>query len=274
MSSLIVSSHLPFSFLFSTDGYNQIWMNMMLTWPEVWRTGRDQQLATPGTRNLLAHYRDYVAPDGQSFPIASGVRTHYTSTFWLAAFERAATIFNDGTFRHAAQLIWQSLQRQNATGPDQNMAGCASIPYGKHGSCCPKRGCFPKGGIQSTDPLALVVTTPWMVSCNLLCSGYTPSTSTRGCGRGVNTSIVPVPPLSYAQPTSSVHTRREVGDLAMADKIVMSHTKEYGTNRSYVTVEAHTGRSLWHSHALQTTAIDNFWASGARFLGAQGKHDN
>jgi hypothetical protein len=58
-----------------------------------------------------------------------------------------------------------------------------------------------------------------------------------------------------------------------ADKIVMAHTMEFGTNRSFVTVEAHTGRSLWHSHALQTTAIDNYWASGARFLGAQGKHN-
>ena len=115
-----------------------------------------------------------------------------------------------------------------------------------------------------------------MVSYGLLCSGYDPATATNGsgCGLGVNTTIEPVAPLSYASPASVVHTRREVGDLAMADKIVMSHTKEYGSNRSYVTLEAHTGRSLWHSHALQTTAIDNFWAFGARFLGAQGKHDN
>ena len=234
------------------DGYNQIWVDMMLTWPEVWRDGRAQQLASPGTRQILSNFRDYIAPDGQIFQFASGLGSHYTSTQWLAAFERAAVIFNDGTFRFAAQLIWESLARQNTTGPDQNMRSCVSIPPGKPGSCCPPSGCFPKGGVASTDPLALVVTTPWMASYNLLCAGYDPAASLRsggGCGAagaGVNTSIKPVAPAAYDVPSSVVHARREVGDLAIPDKVVMSHSKVYGTNRSFVTVEAHTGRSLWH----------------------------
>ena len=77
---------------------------------------------------------------------------------WVASMERAATIFNDGTFRFAAAQIWHSLGKQNTTGPDQNMASCTSIPHGKPGSCCPQGGCFPKGGVVSTSPLALVVT--------------------------------------------------------------------------------------------------------------------
>ena len=103
------------------DGYNQIWVDMMLAWPEVWTDGRAQQLATAGTRNLLANFRDYVAPDNEIFQFWSGLGSHYTSTFWIAALERAATIFSDGTFRFAAQLIWDSLGRQNTTGPGEGM---------------------------------------------------------------------------------------------------------------------------------------------------------
>ena len=166
------------------DGYNQIWLNMMLTWPEVWHEGRAQQLATPGTRNTLENFRDYVAPDGQIFQFSSGLSSHYTSTYFLAAFERAATIFNDGTFRHAAQLIWQSLRRQNTTRPGQSMASCASIQHGKNGSCCPQGGCFPKGGVPSTDPLALVVPSwaPELLGRNRPPETRKPSESERLCG--------------------------------------------------------------------------------------------
>jgi hypothetical protein len=164
----------------------QIWVNMMLTWPEVWREGRAQQLASAGTRNLLANFRDYIAPDDQVFQFSSGLGSHYTSMFWLAAMERAATIFQDGTFRFAAQRIWHSLSQQNTTGPDQNMASCLRIPHGKPGSCCPAAGCLPKGGVSSTHPLALVVTTPWMVSYNLLCAGYDPHASSAAGKRGVS----------------------------------------------------------------------------------------
>ena len=59
----------------------------------------------------------------------------------------------------------------------------------------------------------------------------------------------------------------------MPDKIVMAHSKEYRSNKTFVTIEAHTGRSLWHSHAVMTTAITNLWQGGARYLGAPGKHD-
>eukprot|EP01047_Picozoa_sp_COSAG01_P045184 COSAG01_NODE_4144_length_5300_cov_3.103057_2_plen_532_part_00 len=72
---------------------------------------------------------------------------------------------------------------------------------------------------------------------------------------------------------SVVHRRREVGALHMPDKIVMAHSKEYRSNKTFVTVEAHTGRSLWHSHAVMTTAITNLWQGGARYLGGPGKHD-
>ena len=59
----------------------------------------------------------------------------------------------------------------------------------------------------------------------------------------------------------------------MPDKIVMAHSKEYRSNRTYVTLEAHAGRSLWHSHAVMVTAITNLWQGGARYLGVPGKHD-
>ena len=35
----------------------------------------------------------------------------------------------------------------------------------------------------------------------------------------------------------------------------------------------HTVSSLWHSHAIAVGAVTNFWQGGARYLGAQGKHD-
>eukprot|EP00040_Diaphanoeca_grandis_P017451 m.91022 g.91022 ORF g.91022 m.91022 type:complete len:980 (+) comp26441_c1_seq2:222-3161(+) len=251
------------------DGYNQIWAAMAMTWPEIWKGGRSHQLNSMGLRQILENFRDYVAPDNQMFQFASGLNDHYSTMYWVATFERAAVVFNDGTFRYAAQQMWQAMGRNNITGPDQSMPSCA-----RNGQCC--RDCFNgKTGIPSNAALAVVTSSPWMVSYNLLCSRYLPSRNTRGCGDGgVNTTIVAVPPPNYNKPSSVVHRRREVNDLQMADKIVMTHTKEYLSNRTFVTLEAHTGRSLFHSHSNQVTAIDNFWRNGVRFLGSQGKHDN
>jgi len=47
------------------DGYNQIWTPMALAWPELWREGRQQVLGSPGMKQMLGNFRDYVAPDGQ-----------------------------------------------------------------------------------------------------------------------------------------------------------------------------------------------------------------
>ena len=49
------------------------------------------------------------------FQFASGLSSHYASAYWIATFERAATIFNDGTFRHAAMRMWAAMQRVNVT---------------------------------------------------------------------------------------------------------------------------------------------------------------
>jgi hypothetical protein len=95
-----------------------------------------------------------------------------------------------------------------------------------------------------------------------------------GCGPGwANTSIALIEPPGHRTPHSHVHRRREVGDLHIPDKVVMSHSKEYRSNKTFITLEAHTGRSLFHSHAVMTTAITNLWHGGARFLGGPGKHD-
>ena len=111
------------------DGYNSIWGPMTLVWPELYSvpgvSGREQDLASPGLRQILTNFRDYIAPDGQIFQYASGLSAHYSSMYWLSAFERAATIFNDGTFRFAARQMWGALGRKNVTGPDQALPSCA-----------------------------------------------------------------------------------------------------------------------------------------------------
>ena len=253
------------------DGYNQIWTPMALAWPELWREGRQQALATPGMRQMLSNFRDYVAPDGRMFQFASGLSSHYASSYWVAVFERAATIFNDGTFRHAAMRMWAAMHLVNVSTTDQSEPNCVRA----NPPCC--AGCFgPKGvGIPMTEPVALATGTPWMASYNLLCSRYVADDwGTRACGvGGANTSLPPRAPADYEQPSATVHRRREVGELQMADKVVLSHSKRWRSQESFLTAEAHTGRSLWHSHATQVGSIDNFWRGGARLLGASGKHD-
>ena len=124
-----------------------------------------------------------------------------------------------------------------------------------------------------------------MVSYTLLCSGFSHSGGDHGCGPGVDVAIRPIAPHFATAPTSVVLTRRELGrsdtlvtattttnNLSMADIVVMSHNRAFGSDQTFVTIEAHTGRSLFHSHSEQTTSVDNYWSDGARFLSAAGKH--
>ena len=82
-----------------------------------------------------------------------------------------------------------------------------------------------------------------------------------------------VPAANHSRPSSVVHTRREPGNNHAADKIVMAQSHAVGNNKSFVTIAAHTGSTLFHSHSVDATAIVNYWWGGARFLGSPGKHD-
>ena len=203
------------------DGYNMIWTPMMLVWPEL--VGRESQLLAPGVAQILANFRDYIAPDGQMFQFASGLSAHYTGIEWVASFERAASLTGDGSFRFAAKQMWESLGRRNMTSSrshDGLLGGTGAGP-----------GTF------------------WAPAYGLLCGRYSLAKGGEGCGPGwANTSIQLVEPVGHRSPSSVIHRRREVGNLQMPDKIVMSHSKEYRSKKTYVTLEAHTGRSLWHSH--------------------------
>ena len=219
---------------------------MMLVWPEL--VGREAQLLSPGITQILSNFRDYIAPDGMMFQFASGFTSHTTGIEWVATFERAASLTGDGSFRFAAKQTWESLARQNMT------SARALVSGGRGTSAGP--GMF------------------WAPAYGLLCGRYSLAKSGEGCGPGwANTSIPLVEPPGHRRPSSVVHRRREVGELQMPDKIVMAHSKLYRSNRTFVTLEAHTGRSLWHSHAVMTSAITNLWQGGARYLGAPGKHD-
>jgi hypothetical protein len=79
------------------DGYNMIWTPIMLVWPEL--VQREQHLLSPGVIQILANFRDYIAPDGQMFQFASGLNAHYAGIEWVATFERAASLTGDGSFR-------------------------------------------------------------------------------------------------------------------------------------------------------------------------------
>ena len=228
------------------DGYNMIWCPMMLVWPEL--VGREQQLLSPGVTQILSNFRDYIAPDGQMFQFASGLGSHYMGIEWVATFERAASLTGDGSFRFAAKQMWDAFGRQNMTSPRSLVTG------GRGTSAGP--GTF------------------WAPAYGLLCGRYSLAESGSGCGPGwANTSIPLADPPGHRQPSSVVHRRREVAALEMPDKIVMAHSKEYRSTKTFITLEAHTGRSLWHSHAVMTTAITNLWQGGARYLGSPGKHD-
>jgi hypothetical protein len=228
------------------DGYNMIWCPMMLVWPEL--VGREQQLLSPGVTQILSNFRDYIAPDGQMFQFASGLSSHYTGIEWVATFERAASLTGDGSFRFAAKQMWEAFSRQNMTSARSLVTG------GRGNSAGP--GTF------------------WAPAYGLLCGRYSLAQVGSACGPGwANTSIPLVDPPGHRQPSSVVHRRREVGALQMPDKIVMAHSKEYRSTKTFITLEAHTGRSLWHSHAVMTTAITNLWQGGARYLGSPGKHD-
>ena len=51
-------------------------------------------------------------------------------------------------------------------------------------------------------------------------------------------------------------------------------SSRFDTDKTFVTLAAHTGRSLFHSHSVDTTAITSFWRGRARMLGPAGKHDS
>jgi hypothetical protein len=234
------------------DGYNQIWTTMMLAWPEF--TGRHDHLHHPAVTQLLDNFRGYIAPDERIFQYASGLSAHYTGLDWLAMFERGASLTGDASFRFAAAQIYSSMLRSNIT--------ISSLIRGGEG-----------------DNLF------WPTVFGLLCGGFIDedqagSSTDRGgvgicSGSWVNKTMAPTAPQSWGEASSVVHHRREVGELHMPDKIVMVQEKGvYGSNRSFVTVEAHTGRSLWHSHAIDTTCVTNFWYGGARFVSSPGKHDS
>ena len=64
-----------------------------------------------------------------------------------------------------------------------------------------------------------------------------------------------------------------VAAAQVPDKVVLSHSRLYGSNGTYLTLAAHTGRSLWHSHTGNVGAVTSFWRGGARMLSAPGKHN-
>lgn len=243
-----LSSNVPLTFCVFDDN-RMLKMDrapMMLVWPEL--VGREQQLESPGVRQILSNFRDYIAPDGLMFQFASGLSSHYSGIEWVATFERAASLFNDGSFRFAARQMWQALGRANATSP--------AMLVGNGGKGRNTGGTF------------------WAPAYGLLCGRYSLAKKGEGCGPGWANATLPLAdPPGHRRPSSVVHRRREVGDLQIPDKIVMAHSKEYRSNRTFLTMEAHSGRSLWHSHAVMVTAITNLWQGGARYLGAPGKHD-
>ena len=127
----------------------------------------------------------------------------------------------------------------------------------------------------------------WATTFGLLCgcggatAAVTAMATVPGGSRGfcsgtgwADVTLPAVPPANHSTPSSVVHTRREPGNDHIADKIVMAHSRAIGSNQTFVTIAAHTGSTLFHSHAVDATSIVNFWWGGARFLGAPGKHDN
>ena len=263
------------------DGYNQIWTAMMLAWPDITHTQHD--LESEGVARTLGNFRDYIDPSGRIFQFASGLSAHYTGPDWIAIFERAATLTGDGTFRFAAKQMYDSAVRQGGgthavytTGTGDG-AFWASMFVLLCGNRDPVRG---SAGSGSTWP-------GWSVRAD-----GAGKTRRRICGPGgYNYSIPLVTPASYDHPSSVVHFRNEPtrrthasvhagtgsdatgGGMVVPDKIVMAHTKALNSTRAYVTIAAHTGRSLFHSHSVDTGAITSFWYGGARMLGPAGKHD-
>ena len=123
--------------------YNSIFLMNLLEFAEL-RNVTAAQLATPELRQTLEKYRDLVGPAstlssmpsfGDSWPGAGlpclkpgcTERDQWTSedaTFWVAVFERAAVLCNDGSFRTAAAAYFRITELQNA--------GAAYRPDAKH----------------------------------------------------------------------------------------------------------------------------------------------
>ena len=220
------------------DGYNQIWTAMMLVFPEV--TGTTADLHHPAVTELLANFAAYIGPDDEVFQYTSGLSPHYTGLDWVAMFERAAQLTGNGAFRFAARRVYSAMLLKNQT--------LASL-------------------VKSPSQGSLF----WASTYGLICGNRRPG---EACGGGwANPTLGPVPPSDYDTPTSVVHRRREPGVDTLPDKIVMAQSKAFRSNRTFVTLAAHTGSTLYHSHSVDTGQLVNFWHGGARFLGGPGKHD-
>ena len=112
----------------------------------------------------------------------------------------------------------------------------------------------------------------WATTYGLICgargSGTTASGSAAAgasvCGPGwADPTIDPTPPPDYDTPSSVVHTRREPAGAGenhlMADKIVLAQSKAHRSNKTFITLAAHTGSTLFHSHSVDTGALVNLW---------------
>eukprot|EP00035_Acanthoeca_spectabilis_P034362 m.28699 g.28699 ORF g.28699 m.28699 type:complete len:334 (-) comp6584_c0_seq1:2860-3861(-) len=229
------------------NGYNMIYAPMMLVWPEITATQR-RDLYVPDVVELLENFKYYIAPDGQMFQFNSGLSAHYSSILWAATFERGAQLSGDASFRYAASQMLSSMQRQNISLMDSIVA----IDQGS----------------------------AWTVAFGLLCGARESDTRlVRGCGPGWATESTPItPPSTVREPSAAVRYRREpaapIWEGRVPDKVVMSQSREFGSNGTFFTMAAHTGRSLFHSHSIDTTAGTNFWQGGAQYLGPSGKHDS
>jgi len=200
------------------DGYNEIWTNMMLVWPEVASTQR-RDLYVDGVTDIMGNFRDYIAPDDRVFQYASGLSSGYSDIIWASSFERASQLTKDAgeaaSFRFAASQMVQSMARQNVTLVD----AVVSLDQGS----------------------------AWSVAFGLLCGARELADDTvgpppRGCGPGWANESAPATPLpSHTSPSAVVHRRREPGAAALGntdgkvpDKIVMAHSKEYGASNQSV----------------------------------------
>lgn len=110
----------------------------------------------------------------------------------------------------------------------------------------------------------------WSVAFGLLCGARESDTRlVRGCGPGWATESTPItPPSTVREPSAAVRYRREpaapIWEGRVPDKVVLSQSREFGSNGTFFTMAAHTGRSLFHSHSIDTTAVTNFWQGGAQ----------
>ena len=246
--------------------YNSIFLMNLIEFARL----RNESNATFGTLNLrstIARYRDLIGPaatlsampsfgdawDNAGLPcLASNCTSrvqwrHEDAAFWPAVFERAARVFNDGSFRTGAAAYFTTAKlsfEEDEKRDDANGGKIATLP-----------------SINAKGVFWLLKARAWL----------TEDVVVSGSGGVAGAAVVPAAPREVK---TRVVYRRQPGAPQTLDKVMLvGNDVSEGGGRSLLLQELY-GDAMSHAHPMQKGAIVAFSSRNHTWLKQQGRDNH